>query len=129
MTFNRKTRRRWWTWLGAGGASGVLVAISLPPFGWWPAAWIGFAAVAFLLPGRRVVERVVMGFGLGLGQYGIGLLWGPGVSLPGCLALIALSSLYVAAALALVPTGRRRSVVVGLPSFLLLADWARDRNP
>lgn len=71
----------------------------------------------------------MIGAGLGLGQYGIGLLWVHEFSLPGCLALIALSSLYVAAALALVPTGRRRSVVIGMPSLLLLADWARDRYP
>ncbi len=90
---------------------------------------MGFAAVAFLLPGRRVVERVVMGAGLGLGQYGIGLLWVHEFSLPGCVALIALSSLYAAVALALIPTGRRPSVVVGMPSLLLLADWARDRYP
>jgi apolipoprotein N-acyltransferase len=122
-------RKSKWVWLVAGCGAGVLVALSLPPFGWWPLAWVGFGAVAFLLPGLTVWPRVMLGAGLGAAQYSIGLFWVHEFSLPGCIVLILWSSLYIAVALALVPTARRRSVVLALPAMLILADWIRDRYP
>jgi apolipoprotein N-acyltransferase len=122
-------RKRRWIWLAAGCGAGVLVALSLPPFGWWPLAWVGFGAVAFLLPGLSVWPRVMLGTGLGAAQYSIGLFWVHEFSLPGCIVLILWSSLYIAVAVSLVPTGRRRSVVLALPALLILADWLRDRYP
>jgi apolipoprotein N-acyltransferase len=129
MSSRLPDRKRRWVCLAAGCGAGVLVALSLPPFGWWPLAWIGFGAVAFLLPGLSVWPRVMLGGGLGAAQYSIGLFWVHEFSLPGCIVLILWSSLYIAAALALVPTARRRSVVLALPALLILADWLRDRYP
>jgi apolipoprotein N-acyltransferase len=71
----------------------------------------------------------MLGAGLGAAQYSIGLFWVHEFSLPGCIVLILWSSLYIAAALALVPTARRRTVVLALPALLILADWLRDRYP
>jgi apolipoprotein N-acyltransferase len=50
-------------------------------------------------------------------------------SVPGYIALVVLSSLYVIAAVALVPTSRRLWIAIGLPSAFVLMDWARDRFP
>ncbi|HUJ67400.1 MAG TPA: apolipoprotein N-acyltransferase, partial [Acidimicrobiales bacterium] len=122
-------RKGWWVWLAAGTGAGVLVALSVPPFGWWPLAWVGFGVIACLLPGLAVWPRVLLGAGLGAGQYSIGLFWVHEFSVPGCVVLILWSSLYIAAALALVPTSRRRSIVLALPAMLVLAEWLRDRYP
>jgi apolipoprotein N-acyltransferase len=129
MSSRLPDRKRGWVWLAAGCGAGALVALSLPPFGWWPLAWIGFGVVAWLLPGLAVWSRVALGAGLGAAQYSIGLFWVHEFSLPGCIALILWSTLYIAVAVALVPTGRRRSVVLALPALLILADWLRDRFP
>ncbi len=129
MSSRLPDRKKWWVWLAAGCGAGALVALSLPPFGWWPLAWIGFGVVAWLLPGLSVWSRVALGAGLGAAQYSIGLFWVHEFSLPGCIALILWSSLYIALALALVPTARRRSVVLALPALLIVADWLRDRFP
>ena len=101
----------------------------MPPFGWWPLAWLGFAGIAFLLPGQPVRTRILLGLGAGAGQFVIGLWWVQEFSIPGWIALIVVSGLYTTAAVALVPTGRRSSVAIGLPVAMMLAEWARDRFP
>jgi apolipoprotein N-acyltransferase len=122
-------QRRWWVWLAAGLGCGVLLGLSVPPFGWWPLAWLGFAGIAFLLPGQPVRTRILIGLGAGAGQFVPGLWWVQEFSIPGWIALIVVSGLYTTAAVAVVPTGRRSSVAVGLPVAMMAAEWARDRAP
>ena len=112
-----------------GAACGVLIALSLPPFGWWPLGWLGFAGVAYLLPGLRWASRLALGFGAGLGQYVIGLWWVQEFSIPGCVALMVLSALFVAAAVLVTPSATRGHVAAGLPVAVLLSDWLRARFP
>jgi apolipoprotein N-acyltransferase len=50
-------------------------------------------------------------------------------SIPGWIALVVVSSLYVTAALVVVPTGRRRWLAMGLPAAMMAAEWLRDRFP
>lgn len=112
-----------------GAACGVLIALSLPPFGWWPLGWLGFAGIAYLLPARRWSARLALGLGAGLGQYVIGLWWVQEFSIPGCVALMILSALFMAAAVLITPSGTPASVATGLPAAVLLSDWARARFP
>jgi apolipoprotein N-acyltransferase len=62
-----------------GTTSGVLVALSLPPFGLWVLAPVGFAGLAVVLAqpavGLRARRRALAGGAFGLGQYTIGLWW------------------------------------------------------
>jgi apolipoprotein N-acyltransferase len=125
----RPARWRWWGWLAAGLGCGVLIGLSVPPFGWWPLAWLGFAGLALLLRGRPVRARAALGSATGVGQYGLGLWWVHEFSIPGWIALIVISALFTTVAIMLVPTTRRRGVAVGLPAAFMLADWARDRYP
>jgi apolipoprotein N-acyltransferase len=107
----------------------VLVALSIPPFGWWPTAWVGFALLALALPGAPWGARALLGSGLGVGQFSVGLFWVHEFSIPGYLALVVISSLFAAAAVVATPTGRRRAIAIGLPASFVLAEWARDRFP
>ena len=116
-------------WVVGGMLCGVLVALSIPPFGFWPLAWLGFAGLAFLLPGRSLSERALLGLGAGLGQYAIGLAWVSEFSIPGCVALIIVSALFVSAALLISPSRKVVSVVIGLPAAFILSDWLRARFP
>jgi apolipoprotein N-acyltransferase len=108
---------------------GALIALSIPPFGWWPLAWIGFAGLALILPGRPARTRALVGFGAGATQYVIGLWWVFEFSVPGALALMVLGALYVSVTLLLVPAGRRLAMVVALPALFVLSDWLRARFP
>lgn len=129
MSGRRSTLRRRAGLLGAGAGCGLLVALSVPPFGWWPLAWVGFAGLALLLPGRSARDRAWLGWGAGLGVFVPGLWWVQEFSIPGCIALMLMSSLYIALAVALVPASRRRGVAMGLPALLVVAEWVRDRFP
>ena len=112
-----------------GAACGVLIALSLPPFGWWPLGWLGFAGIAYLLPARRWSARLALGLGAGLGQYVIGLWWVQEFSIPGCVALMILGAVFMASAVLITPSGTPASVATGLPAAVLLSDWARARFP
>jgi apolipoprotein N-acyltransferase len=126
---SRPSRSSWLTGLGAGALGGVLVALSLPPFGWWPLAWIGMAVVAIALVDRPWRGRLAVGAGFGLADYVIGLLWVQEFSVPGYIAVVIVSALYAVAVAVMVPGGRRRWIAIGLPCAFVLADWARDRFP
>jgi apolipoprotein N-acyltransferase len=115
--------------VAAGFGCGMLLGLSVPPFGWWPLAWLGFAGVAALLPGQPVRSRVLLGCGTGVGQYALGLLWVREFSIPGWIALVVVSAAYTALAIVVVPTSGRDCVALGLPASFALATWARDHFP
>jgi apolipoprotein N-acyltransferase len=107
----------------------VLIGLSIPPFGWWPLAWFGFAGLALLLPGRPAGTRALLGAGAGVGQYVLGLWWVLEFSIPGWIALVVVSTLYLIAALVAVPAGNRRWLAVALPAAMVATGWLRDRFP
>ncbi|HET9076581.1 MAG TPA: apolipoprotein N-acyltransferase [Acidimicrobiales bacterium] len=119
----------WYRCLLAGLGGGVLVALSLPPFGWWPLAWLGLAVVAARLPGRGWRRRTLLGTGFGLGAYLPGLFWVHEFSIPGYVAVVIVSTLYAVAAIVATPTARRRYIALALPCAFVVSDWARDRFP
>ncbi len=129
MTAFRARPSRWYSTLLVGLSAGFLVALSLPPFGFWPLGWLGLAVVAASLPGRPWRSRTILGTGFGLGVYVPGLYWVHEFSIPGYVALIIVSGLYAVAAVALTPAGRFRYVAVGLPCLFVVSEWARDRFP
>lgn len=120
---------RWYFRLVAGLAAGLMVALSLPPFGWWPLAWIGLGVVAWVLPGQGWGGRLIIGAGVGIGSYVVGLFWVHEFSIPGYIAVVVVSSLYAMAAVLLIPTGRFRYIAIAMPAAFVLSDWARDRFP
>jgi apolipoprotein N-acyltransferase len=121
---------RGWRWgFLAGAVAGGLVALSLPPFGWWPLAWIGLALVAACLPGRSWRVRLAIGAGFGLVDYLIGLMWVQEFSVPGYVAVVVISAVYAVLSVVMVPTARRAWVAVALPCTFVLVAWARDRFP
>ena len=66
---------------------------------------------------------------MGVAQFSIGLFWVHEFTVPGYVALVVISSVFIAAAVVATPTGRRRAIVVGLPASFVLAEWLRDRFP
>lgn len=106
---------------------GVLVALSLPPFGIWPLALLGVGVLAFFIEGRGAPGRAWAGFLAGAGQLFIGLAWCDKFTLVGYLALVILQSGMFALGCALTPGPRLR--VPALAAALTLAEWVRDTWP
>jgi apolipoprotein N-acyltransferase len=115
--------------LAVGAGAGVLVALSIPPFGWWPLCWLGVAVLAYFLPGTDRRERLAIGAAFGLVSYLIGLMWVQEFSIFGYVGVVLVSGVYALLVVLLVPCGRRATVALGLPCLFLLGDWARDRFP
>jgi apolipoprotein N-acyltransferase len=100
-------------------AAGVLLALSLPPFGAWPVAFVGAALLYWRLRGLRLRARLLAGWVAGGGCFSIGLYWAQGFNWYGAVVLVLLESLSVAAAAAATPPVRGRA-----PAFVGAATLA-----
>jgi apolipoprotein N-acyltransferase len=90
-------------------AAGVLLALSLPPWGWWPLGLAGAGVLYWRLAGLGLRTRVWSGWLAGLGCYAIGLFWARAFNWYGAVVLILVEALYFAAAAALTPPVRGRA--------------------
>jgi apolipoprotein N-acyltransferase len=93
--------------------AGVLLALSLPSWGWWPLGFAGAALLYRVLAGLPLRARLLSGWLAGLGCYGVGLYWTSSFNWYGAVVLIAVEALSMGAAAVLVPPGRGR-----LPAFV-----------
>ena len=94
---------------GPAIAAGVLLALSLPPWGWWPLGLAGAAVLYWRLAGLPVRTRLWAGWLTGLGCYAIGLFWSRAFNWYGAVVLVLIEALFVAAASALTPPDRGRA--------------------
>lgn len=107
---------------------GFLVALAMPPWGFWPLAFVGVAALEFSLgahpsPRRRLLHGVV--FGVAWMTMGMGWMWF--LTVPGYLvASAAYAGMHGLAALA-TPTGPWR--VIGRPAAHTLVEAIRMTWP
>src|SRR5581483_6949694 len=96
-----------------GLGAGVLLALSLPPWGWWPLAPIGYAVLYRRLDGVAIRGRLLTTFAAGSGVFGIGLFWMSEFSIPGAVLAVLLHAAFLAAGGALTPPVRYR-----VPAFV-----------
>ena len=90
-------------------AAGVLLALSLPPWGWWPLGLAGAGLLYWRLAGLRARARLWSGWVAGLGCYAPGLWWARTFNWYGAVVLIALEALFFAVAALLTPPYRGRA--------------------
>ena len=110
-----------------GLGAGVLLALSLPPWGWWPLAPIGYAVLYRRLDGAAIRGRLLTTFAAGIGVFGIGLFWMSEFSIPGAVLAVLLHAAVLAAGGAATPPVRYR-----LPAFvgaMTLTEALRMRWP
>ncbi len=100
-------------------SAGLLIALSLPPWGWWPLAFLGAALLFLRLRGLRLRSRILAGWLAGLGCFVPGLWWSAAFNWYGAVVLVVVEALSMAAAAALVPPDRGR-VAAFVGSFTLL---------
>ncbi len=106
---------------------GLLLALSLPPWGWWPLAFVGAAVVYWRLAGLPWRLRLLAGWAAGLGCFVPGLWWAAAFNWYGAAVLMAVEALFMAAgAVAVAPTRWRVPTSVGA---FTLAEAARISWP
>ncbi len=90
--------------------AGVLLALSLPPWGWWPLGVAGAALFYWRLADQSLRTRVWSGWLTGLACDTIGLAWARSFNWYGALVLVLVEALFFAAAAALTPPDRGRAL-------------------
>jgi apolipoprotein N-acyltransferase len=108
-------------------AAGVLLALSLPPWGWWPLGLVGAALLYWRLAGLSWRTRIWSGWLAGLGCYAIGLFWARAFNWYGAVVLILVEALFFAAAA--VATPPRRGRALGFVGACTLAEAVRMTWP
>lgn len=83
--------------------TGVLIAAALPPWGWWPLAFVGLAALDRMIAERPRWSRFRRGSLIGLGLYVPSLAWMTDMTVPGYLIAVVAYAALLGAAVALVP--------------------------
>jgi len=107
--------------------AGVGLALSLPPFGFWPLAGVGAALLWWRLGGLRPGQRLLAGWLAGLGLFVTGLWWALSFNVYGGLVLMLLQALALALACAFSPPGRGRGA--SLAGAAVLMEALRSRWP
>jgi len=108
--------------------AGILIALALPPWGFWVLAFPGAGLLWWRLGGLRLRARVLAGFVTGLGMFVPGLWWVTSFNTYGGFVLMAIESLAPALACAVVPrSGRGRGVA--LAGAMVLAEALRAAWP
>lgn len=117
-----------WRRPALAAVGGVLVALSLPPWGWWPLAFLGvmvFSSALGEAPSRR--ERAVAGLAFGLPWFIIGMAWMWYLTAPGFLVAALMFAVFHAGAAVLAPIGPLG--VIGRPAAHTLAEALRFAFP
>ena len=109
------------------------MALSLPPFGFWVLAPVGFAGLALALAhpavGRWLRRRVLVGGAFGLGQYAIGLWWVTEFHWAGYVALVVLGLAFAALTGVLVRSTSQWARIASLASAVVLVEALRGTFP
>jgi len=104
---------------GPSAVAGVALALSLPPWGWWPLAFAGAGLLYWRLGGMGVWTRLFAGWVAGLGCFVPGLFWARTFNWYGAAVLMVVEALSMAVAAAAVPPARGR-IPVFAGAFTLL---------
>ena len=111
--------------------AGLCLAASVPPWGWWPLAFLGIAMWDRLLRNAKPRARIVRSIVFAAAWFTPSMLWMVDLTAPGYLIAIVVFSLYVGVAGLAVP-GRSSSAWVrwlALPAAFTLAEAARCTFP
>jgi len=107
--------------------AGALIAFSMPPWGWWPLAFVGVAILDRLLAGQPRKERFKRATLVGIWWLFPATFWMWDLTIPGYLIQgVMFSMLYGLVAMALPATNGRR---VALPAALVVAALVRWNWP
>lgn len=103
--------------------AGICIAGSVPPWGWWPLAFIGFAILDRLLVDTTAKQRFRRMWMVGVWWLGPAMLWMLDLTPPGYLIAVLLFAAYYGIAAALTPSDRRRRWI--FPGAFAVAELVR----
>ncbi len=106
-----------------GACSGFLIASSLPPWGWWPLAFVGLALFDYLCSAESKSARLFGGWVAGSVWLAMGEFWMWDLTAPGYVAVFSVFGAGYGL-IALTAGGGDRRLVM-LPAGFVLIEWFR----
>ncbi len=103
--------------------AGLALAFSVPPWGWWPLAFVAFALLSHQLADQGRRDRAKRGAVFALGWFAPSVVWMLDFTVPGYVAVLVIWAGFWAVAGMLCPPGRWRWVA--LPAITVLAELLR----
>ena len=104
--------------------AGLLIAASVPPWGFWPCSFIGIAILDISIANKNARKRFVLGFLVGLAWLLPSTFWMIDLTPPGWIAASLIHSSFLAIGIALVPPRKGRQLaLVGIMTLVELARW------
>lgn len=107
--------------------TGLVIAASVPPWGWWPLAFVGIFLLDRLIAGQPAKVRFRRTWLVCAAWLYPSMLWMIDLTLPGYLIACATYAAYFGIAVAACPPSRWRWLA--LPGAFVLAEWARWSFP
>src|SRR5687768_14225025 len=108
-------------------ASGVLLAASLPPWGFWPLAFAGIVLLDRVIADQPAGARFRRGWLVGFALLGPSMSWIKELTLPGYIIAVAYYAALLGVLLIAVPPGRGRRLA--LPAAWLVFEAFRSDWP
>lgn len=106
-------------------AAGLLVAASVPPWGWWPAAFVGLALLDRLVADQSITSRFRYGCLVGAAWAFPSTVWMLDLTPPGWIIAASLHAFWVGLAAAAVPPNRwRRAGLIGTITLAEVVRWS-----
>ena len=111
--------------------AGLLIAASVPPWGWWPLAFLGIAMWDRLLCNAKPRARFMRSTVLGIAWFAPSMLWMVDLTAPGYPIAVIVFALYVGAAGLAVPGRSSQPWIrwLAVPAAYTLAEAARCTFP
>lgn len=107
--------------------AGLCLAASLPPWGWWPLAFVGLVLLERVVAEASRWERFRFGWLVGVGLYLPSLFWMRDLTLPGYVIASVVFAAFIGVAVAFSPAGVGRYLAI--PGAVMLTEWVRWRWP
>ena len=107
--------------------AGLCIVASIPPWGWWPLAFVGIAMADRLIADQSWTHRFGRMWLVAVAWLIPGMIWMWDFTAPGYLVAVAIFAAFFGVAAGLCPPGRARWIA--LPALLALAEMARWRFP
>lgn len=122
------TVERRWVSLLTGLVAGTCICASLPPWGWWPLAFVGIALWLHALHGAGRGRRFAISWLVGVAWFGPSTLWMFGLTAPGYVVGLLLGWGPMVGLIGLLsPTSRWR--LVALPAGVVVFEWFHTHAP
>ncbi|MFA9564980.1 MAG: hypothetical protein ACERLM_09785, partial [Acidimicrobiales bacterium] len=121
------TSTRGWRTAAIAIGLGLLIAASMPPWGWWPLGLLGVAGLDQLLAGHRRWGRFRRATLVSVAWLGPSMLWMWDLTPPGYLVAVCAYSAFFGLGAALAPGGRGRPI--GLVGAIVLSSALRSAWP